>query len=109
MRTMHSEMTAATAVRVAVRTRSGSSVKFAALSLLGFVVTISGCGYDTAIYGMYFPSWVVAPVLGAGASGLSLSFVARTRLAPYVSSGIVVFGALTLIYAVLFWALFFVA
>ncbi len=79
------------------------------LILLWLVVTMGGCGYDTTIYGMYFPSWVVTPLMGAGAAALSLSFVARTRMAPYVASGIVIFSALTLIYAVVFWSLFFEA
>jgi len=56
---------------------------------------------------MYFPSWLIAPAIGAGAAALTLAGVARTRLEPYVASGIVTFTALTLIYAVLLWALFF--
>jgi len=68
---------------------------------------MAGCGYDTAIYGMYFPSWVIAPLIGAGLAGLTLSLVGRTRLRPYVPSGVWLFSAVTLIYAVLVWALLF--
>lgn len=73
------------------------------------VVAISGCGYDTAIYGMYFPSWVIAPVVGAGLAALSLSVAGRTRIGLYLPSGVVLFSALTVIYGVVLWALFFEA
>lgn len=90
-----------------MRARSGSREGIRIRGWLALVVTIAGCRYDTAIYGLYFPSWVVAPVVGAGAAALTLAGLARTRLDPYVSSGIVLFTALALIYAVLLWALFF--
>ena len=87
--------------------RSGSIVRPGSAVVWGLLLTICGCGYDTSIYGIYFPSWIIAPVLGAGLAALTLSAFSRSRLAAYVPSGLVMFSAVTLIFAVLLWALFF--
>ena len=112
---MQREITEAMAVRPAVRARSRSRRRVRASRLVdggmellcAVMLTTLGCGFDTAIYGMYFPSWIVAPVVGAGLAALSLSMAGRTRLGLYLPFGVVLIIALSLIYAVVVWALFF--
>jgi phosphate/sulfate permease len=74
----------------------------------GTAAWLAGCGYDTDLYGMYFPSWVVAPLLGGLCAALLLSVASRTRVGKYVVSTLI-FCGLTVIFAVLIWAVFFTA
>jgi hypothetical protein len=85
-----------TVARSAARIRGGVVVAAA----------LPGCGYDTDIFGMYFPSWVVAPLLGGLCAGLLLWLVGRTAAGKYVVNTLV-FCGLTVIFAVLIWSVFF--
>jgi hypothetical protein len=66
-------------------------------------VALAGCGYDTDIYGMYFPSWVVAPVIGGLAAGALLAALGRGAAARYLGNRTLLFLSLTVILSVGFW------
>jgi len=67
----------------------------------------AGCDYDVAIYSIYIPPWLMCSVLGSSLAAGLLYLVARTSAGPYVGNRSVLFLSLTVIFAVLIWAVLF--
>jgi len=85
--------------------RSSAPRRRTGLALLA--IALPGCGYDTDIYGMYFPSWVVVPVISGLAAGGLLAALGRSRAARYLGNRTILFLSLTVILGVgLWWAAF---
>lgn len=68
---------------------------------------LGGCGYDTDVLGLYFPSWVVSPLLGGAVAGLLLHAVEGTAARPYLGNRALLFCSLTVSFSVAIWWAFF--
>lgn len=81
------------------------SVQLSALAttLLG----LAGCDYDVAIYSIYVPPWLMCSVVGSSCAAGLLYVAGRTRAATYLGNRSVLFLGLTVIFAVLLWAILF--
>lgn len=76
-------------------------------SIVAMQLALAGCDYDVAISSIYVPPWLVCSVLGSGLAAGLLYLATRTSAAPYVGNRSVLFLSLTVIFAVLIWAVLF--
>jgi hypothetical protein len=87
-------------------TRS-ATVRRSCYGLAALPLALAGCDYDVPIYGVYVPPWLLCSLLGSACAAGVLSLVGHTSAAPYLGNRSVLFVALTVIFAVLLWAIFF--
>ncbi len=71
------------------------------------LLMLAGCDYDVAIYGIYVPPWLLCSIVGSACAAALLHVVDRTAAAPYLGNRSLLFVALTVIFAVLLWAILF--
>ena len=71
--------------------------------LVSLATGLPGCAYDTDLFGIYFPSWLVSPVLGALLAGMLLGFLDRSAARQYLGNRTVLFCGMTVIFAVVVW------
>jgi hypothetical protein len=79
-------------------------VRAAAISMTG--ATLSGCrpGPDVTVLGSYFPSWMLALVLGVLGTILFSQLFTRTGIDPYLwPRPVVVYTALMIFITLVFW------
>jgi hypothetical protein len=74
---------------------------------IGFLVMLGGCDYDVPIYGIYVPPWLLCSIVGSACAAGLLYVADRSAAAPYLGNRSVLFVALTVIFAVLLWAILF--
>jgi len=71
------------------------------------LLTLAGCDYDVPIYSIYVPPWLLCSIIGSACAAGLLHVVDRSAWAPYVGNRPLLFAALTVIFAVLLWAVLF--